>query len=65
MTKKRNINEYRQVRDSVYTHPDKEKGYYRGVKFDSMYVVELIKNFPNDQELGKEIREYFNSIKND
>jgi hypothetical protein len=26
-------------------------------------VIDLIKEFPNDKELGKEIRNYYNSLK--
>lgn len=65
MSKKRTLNEIRQVKDTVYTPPKRKvvNDYYRKVNFDSQYIIDLIKEFPNDQDLGKEIREYFNSLK--
>lgn len=62
MTKKRTLNEIRQVKDSVYTPPKTVGNYYRKVNFDSQYLVDLIKNFPNDSDLGCEIRKYFLSL---
>ena len=63
MIKKRTISEYRQVKDSVYDHPNKVKDYFKNINFDSQFVVDLIKEYPNDQDLGKEIRKYFNRLK--
>jgi len=65
MTKERTLNEIRQVKDSVYdtTKTKVVNEYYRKVNFDSQYVIDLIKEFPNDKELGKEIRNYYNSLK--
>ena len=67
MTKQRTLDEIRQVKDSVYTPPKGKlvNDYYRKVNFDSQYVIDLIKEYPNDQDLGKEIRNYFNSLKDD
>ncbi len=66
MAKKRTLNEYRQTKDSVYqTQKEKiVKDYYRIVNFDPQYIVDLIKNFPNDKELGSEIRKYHSHLKN-
>ena len=65
MAKERTLNEIRQVKDSVYdiTKTKVVNEYYRKVNFDSQYVINLIKEFPNDQDLGKEIRNYYNSLK--
>ena len=65
MAKERTLNEIRQVKDTVYTPPKRKvvNDYYRKVNFDSQHIIDLIKEFPNDQDLGKEIREYFNSLK--
>jgi hypothetical protein len=63
MSKKRTISEYRQVKDSVYDHPNKVKDYYKNINFDPQYIVDLIIEYPNDQDLGKEIRKYFNRLK--
>jgi len=63
MSKKRTISEYRQVKDSVYDHPNKVKDYYKNINFDPQYIVDLIIEYPNDQDLGKEMRKYFNMLK--
>jgi len=56
MTKKtRTLNELRQVKDSVYRMPK--------VKieedFNLKQVIELIKKYPNDRDLGAKIREHY------
>jgi hypothetical protein len=59
--KKRTINEIRQVKDTNYIPPlsydaaKKEKN----VEIDPTHVEELIKNFPNDYDLGHELRTYY------
>lgn len=67
MSKERTLNEYRQVKDNVYdtTKTKVVNEYYRKVNFDAQYVVDLIKEFPNDRDLGKEIRKYYLSLKDD
>lgn len=67
MSKERTLNEYRQVKDNVYdtTKTKVVNEYYRKVNFDAQYVVDLIKEFPNDQDLGEEIRKYYLSLKDD
>lgn len=67
MSKERTLNEYRQFKDNVYdtTKTKVVNEYYRKVNFDAQYVVDLIKEFPNDRELGKEIRKYYLSLKDD
>ena len=39
--------------------------YYVKVNFDNQHIVDLIREYPNDLDLGKEIRKYYNSLKND
>jgi len=67
MSKERTLNEYRQVKDNVYdtTKTKVVNEYYRKVNFDCQYVVDLIKEYPNNSELGKEIRNYYLSLKDD
>jgi hypothetical protein len=67
MSKERTLNEYRQVKDNVYdtTKTKVVNEYYRKVNFDVQYVVDLIKELPNDRDLGKEIRKYYLSLKDD
>ena len=67
MAKKRTLNEYRQNKEFGYKNPKTETvidDYYRKVDFDPQYIVDLIKNFPNDKELGSEIRKYHSHLKN-
>jgi hypothetical protein len=63
MSKERTLDELRQVKDSVYVAPKIVNDYYRKVNFDCQYVVDLIKEYPNNTELGKEIRDYYESLK--
>jgi hypothetical protein len=65
MSKERTLDELRQVKDSLYEQPKIVNDYYMKINFNSQYVVDLIKEFPNDQELGKEIRKYYLSLKDD
>jgi hypothetical protein len=67
MAKKRTLNEYRQNKEFGYKNPKTETvidDYYRKVDFDPQHIVDLIKNFPNDKELGCEIRKYHLHLKN-
>jgi hypothetical protein len=54
MTKKRTLNEYRQVKDCLYINdvviPENSKLAEIGKK-----VIELRKKYPNDQEFGKAV----------
>ena len=67
MPKKRTLNELRQNKDFGYRPPIQENetinNYYGKVNFDPQYLVDLIKNFPNDYDLGSEFRKYFLSLK--
>ena len=63
MTKQRTLNEIRQVKDSYYNVPKVVNEYYRKVNFDCQHVVDLIKEYPNNTELGREIRSYYDSLK--
>lgn len=65
MSKERTLNEIRQVKDSVYntTKTKVVNEFYRKVNFDCQHVVDLIKEYPNDKELGREIRGYYLSLK--
>ena len=65
MSKKRTLNEYRQVKDSVYTPPKVVNDFYRRVNFDCQYVVDLIKEYPNNEELGRAMRNYYDSLKDE
>lgn len=57
MTKKRTLNELRQVKDVVYENPRSS------VKKKSQVILELINNYPNDADLGNAIRKLFSDEK--
>ena len=65
-SKERTMDELRQVKTYGYTTPKTKvvNEYYRKVNFDCQYVIDLIKEYPNESELGKEIIKYYNSLKN-
>ena len=67
MSKERTIDELRQVKTYGYTTPKTKvvNEYYRKVNFDPQYIVDLIKEYSNETELGKEIISYYNSLKDD
>ena len=66
-SKERTMDELRQVKTYGYTTPKTkvDNEYYRKVNFHCQYVVDLIKEYPNETELGKEIISYYNSLKDD
>ena len=62
MTKKtRTLNELRQVKDSFYDTKKIKiiKDYYRKVNFDPQHIVDLIEQYPNDRDLGGQLRNYY------
>jgi len=63
MVKKRTLNELRQEKEYGYKKPETISNYYKVVNFDCQYVVDLIKKYPNNMELGMEIRNYYESLK--
>ena len=65
--KERTMNELRQVKDNTYTAPKAkvDNEYWRKVNFDCQHIADLIQEYPNDKELGREIRGYYLSLTND
>ena len=56
MTKKtRTLNELRQVKDSVYKTPKVKVE----EDFNPKHIMELVQKYPNDRDLGTNIREYY------
>ncbi len=43
----------------------RRQDFYRKVNFDPQHIVDLIQEYPNDKELGREIRSYYLSLTND
>jgi len=66
-SKERTMDELRQVKTYGYTTPKTKvvNEYYRKVNFDPQYIVDLIRETPNDGELGKQIRNYYMSLTNE
>tara|TARA_R110002110_G_scaffold99807_1_gene254915 strand:+ start:192 stop:401 length:210 start_codon:yes stop_codon:yes gene_type:complete len=64
-SKERTMDELRQVKTYGYTPPKTkvDNEYYRKVNFDCGHIINLIKEYPNETELGKEIISYYNSLK--
>ena len=52
--KKRTLNEYRQVKDSVYIHIYEDE--LKTNKILSYILREYCKKYPNDKDLGEQIR---------
>ena len=48
---KTNLNKYRQVKDSVYTHPHQ--------RINQNIIKHYCKLYPNDKELGEQIRKLY------
>ncbi len=66
MSKKRTLNEYRQSKEFGYKEPETVTtvdDYYKEVNFEPKYVVDLIKENPNDTDLGEAIRKYYLQLK--
>lgn len=65
--KERTMDELRQVKTYGYTTPKTKvvNDFYRKVNFDPQHIVDLIQEYPNDKELGREIRSYYLSLTND
>jgi hypothetical protein len=66
-SKERSMDELRQVKTYGYTPPKTkvDNEYYRKVNFDTQYIVDLIREYPNDKELGREIRSYYLNLKDE
>jgi len=64
-TKKRTLNELRQSKPFGYKPPKSHFEFVKGtVNFDNHYISDLIKKYPNDADLGKELRKYYLHLKN-
>ncbi len=63
--KERSMGELRQTKDSVYNPPISHFKFTKdSVRFDSEFLVKLIKENPNDKSLGSLVRNYYNILKN-
>jgi hypothetical protein len=53
--KQRTLNELRQEKEYGYKNTTTE---YKKLKVNPRHIVELTKTYPNDTDLGKEVRKY-------
>ena len=59
VVKQRSLNELRQEKEVGYKHPAVQK---KEINVDSKVIIELVKKYPNDMELGKQVRSYLNQL---
>lgn len=59
VVKQRSLNELRQEKEFGYKHPAVQK---KEINVDSKVIIELVKKYPNDMELGKQVRSYLNQL---
>ena len=55
VVKQRSLNELRQEKEFGYKHPVVEK---KEINVDSKTIIDMVKKYPNDMELGKQVRNY-------
>ena len=56
-TKVRTLNELRQEKEYGYRQPVNQINYKR-LNVDPQYIIDLMKKYPNDTDLGKNVRSY-------
>ena len=55
VVKKISLNELRQEKEFGYKHPVID---YKKINVDPQYIIDLVKKYPNDYDLGKQVRNY-------
>ena len=55
VVKQRSLNELRQEKEFGYKHPATKN---KTIDVDSKHIIELMKKYPNDADLGKQVRSY-------
>lgn len=55
VVKQRSLNELRQEKEFGYKHPETKN---KNIIVDSKQIIELVKKYPNDADLGKQLRNY-------
>ena len=59
VVKQRSLNELRQEKEFGYKHPVTKNN---SINVDSKHIIELVKKYPNDADLGKQVRSYLNQL---
>ena len=55
VVKKRSLNELRQEKEFGYKNPTIN---YKNLNVDPQYIIDLVRKYPNDADLGKQVRSY-------
>jgi len=55
VVKQRSLNELRQEKEFGYKHPVTKN---KSIDVDPKHIIELMKKYPNDADLGKQVRSY-------
>lgn len=55
VVKQRSLNELRQEKEFGYKHPVVKK---KEINVDSQQIIDLVKKYPNDSDLGRNVRSY-------
>jgi len=55
VVKQRTLNELRQEKEFGYKHPETKN---KNIIVDSKQIIEFVKKYPNDADLGKQLRNY-------
>lgn len=55
VVKQRSLNELRQEKEFGYKHPETKN---KNIIVDSKQIIDLVKKYPNDADLGKQLRNY-------
>jgi hypothetical protein len=55
VVKQRSLNELRQEKEFGYKNPVTKT---KKINVDSKHIIELMKKYPNDADLGKQVRSY-------
>jgi hypothetical protein len=55
VVKQRSLNELRQEKEFGYKNPTIN---YKNLNVDPQYIIDLVRKYPNDADLGKNVRSY-------
>lgn len=55
VVKERSLNELRQEKEFGYKHPLTKN---KTINVDSEHIIDLMKKYPNDADLGEQVRSY-------
>ena len=59
VVKQRTLNELRQEKEFGYKNPSTKQ---RKINVDPQHIIDLVKKYPNDSDLGRNVRNYLNQL---